>query len=367
VAHSRRVFVIVSSLVICAAAALPARAAEYRKCFLNEDGGGWGMVTTEPDWGGTTRSNNDIPSGAWPANPDGFMFGPGHQPAPDFTHSWGLVKFDLMGLIGTSQRATGDATVSFDIWWNHFCYAWLEHYDPDVAPFIPGSLAIYEIPAGKVPGSVIPLPGSSASDPGGYRYAFNEASYDSITSGGTDEWLPTCENVGEPLVLWDGIEHDDPAPGSPVGRYIEFTIPQAVINRWIAHPETYNGLLLAAIEEDWQFRNGGVYASLWRQGGTSFSYGANYLTFDYALDTRVPGDANGDGAVTDADYTIWADHYGEANAGWSGGDWNEDGLVSDADYTIWADNYGRTGNVPEPATMVVLVIASVAGSLRRRR
>ena len=46
------------------------------------------------------------------------------------------------------------------------------------------------------------------------------------------------------------------------------------------------------------------------------------------------------GAVTDADYTIWADNYGATGATPAMGDFNGDGLVTDADYTLWADNYG---------------------------
>jgi len=49
------------------------------------------------------------------------------------------------------------------------------------------------------------------------------------------------------------------------------------------------------------------------------------------------------------------------------GDANEDGNVTDADYTIWADNDGATGDgVPEPMSMTLLAIGALA-SLRRRR
>jgi hypothetical protein len=77
----------------------------------------------------------------------------------------------------------------------------------------------------------------------------------------------------------------------------------------------------------------------------------------------VPGDANGDGMVTDADYTIWADNYGLPGDP-SMGDFNGDGFISDADYTIWADNYGAGVPVPEPCSLAVLLVGF--GLLRRR-
>jgi Dockerin type I domain len=84
---------------------------------------------------------------------------------------------------------------------------------------------------------------------------------------------------------------------------------------------------------------------------------------------ELPGDANGDGVVSDADYTIWADHYGQTNASWSMGDFNGSGTVTEADYTIWADHYGSTtqGTVPEPTGLVTAAIVGLTLTSRRRR
>jgi hypothetical protein len=92
---------------------------------------------------------------------------------------------------------------------------------------------------------------------------------------------------------------------------------------------------------------------------------------DYALswmspDGLAPGDANNDGEVTDADYTIWADNHGQSG-GPGTGDFNFDGLISDADYTVWADGGGMVaGTTPAPAPLAILAVAS-ALMLRRRR
>jgi hypothetical protein len=82
---------------------------------------------------------------------------------------------------------------------------------------------------------------------------------------------------------------------------------------------------------------------------------------------RLAGDGNNDGAVTDADYTIWADNFGASGATVDTGDYNGDGEVTDADYTIWADNFGaELATTPEPATLSVLTAAGLL-LLRRKR
>jgi formylglycine-generating enzyme required for sulfatase activity len=77
------------------------------------------------------------------------------------------------------------------------------------------------------------------------------------------------------------------------------------------------------------------------------------------------GDFNFDTRVSDADYTIWADHYGEFYI-WA--DHNFDHQVTDADYTIWADNYGYgMGSVPEPGCAALLMASALAMMGRRRK
>jgi hypothetical protein len=54
-----------------------------------------------------------------------------------------------------------------------------------------------------------------------------------------------------------------------------------------------------------------------------------------------PGDANGDGLVNEADYTIWLAHFPQqVGGGASVGDFNGDGHVNGTDYAIWLNNYG---------------------------
>jgi len=53
-----------------------------------------------------------------------------------------------------------------------------------------------------------------------------------------------------------------------------------------------------------------------------------------------PGDFNGDGTVSGADYVIWANNFDGSDSSLAPGSHNNDGVVSGADYVIWASNFG---------------------------
>jgi hypothetical protein len=65
----------------------------------------------------------------------------------------------------------------------------------------------------------------------------------------------------------------------------------------------------------------------------------------------LPGDANGDGKVDDADYAIWRTNYNQTKTGGASiGDFNTNGKVEGLDYLIWLTNFGKTsGPSPTPA------------------
>ena len=87
-----------------------------------------------------------------------------------------------------------------------------------------------------------------------------------------------------------------------------------------------------------------------------------------ATGTSLPGDANRDGIVDQADYTLWYNHYGATGAAWGDGDFNSDGIVDQADYTAWYNHYGATGGaVPEPMAFVLLSVGGMALAARRKR
>ena len=90
----------------------------------------------------------------------------------------------------------------------------------------------------------------------------------------------------------------------------------------------------------------------------------------------IPGDANRDGKVDGSDVTILAGNWqygvtGTADASWAMGDFNGDGKVDGSDVTILAGNWqagvnAAAASVPEPSTIVGLLMLCVTGFLMRR-
>jgi len=103
------------------------------------------------------------------------------------------------------------------------------------------------------------------------------------------------------------------------------------------------------------------------------------------------GDANLDGLVNAADFTILAANFNQPVTSWDQGDFNYDGIVNAADFTDLAANFNQSvsgadvsagdvaaldafaaangislANVPEPANGAMTAMAGL-GILRRRR
>jgi hypothetical protein len=85
----------------------------------------------------------------------------------------------------------------------------------------------------------------------------------------------------------------------------------------------------------------------------------------------LPGDYNQDGSVNAADYTVWRDNLGSTTALP-----NDDTTgVGPDDYIRWKTNFGQTAGAgsntfgqavaPEPATLVLLMLAAAGWCLRR--
>ncbi len=77
----------------------------------------------------------------------------------------------------------------------------------------------------------------------------------------------------------------------------------------------------------------------------------------------LPGDTDMDRKVTFADYIVLERNFGASNATWAMGDFNGDGRVTFADYVILEGGFGKS--VPEPMTLLVLVVSMLAGPKRK--
>ena len=70
------------------------------------------------------------------------------------------------------------------------------------------------------------------------------------------------------------------------------------------------------------------------------------LNWNLRSAAHKPGDANEDGIVNGADFSIWLNNYSKiiptpVTNSHRNGDFNSDGVVNGADFSIWLNNYGR--------------------------
>ncbi len=86
----------------------------------------------------------------------------------------------------------------------------------------------------------------------------------------------------------------------------------------------------------------------------------------------LPGDANYDGTVNEADAAILASNWlTEEDAAWTMGDFNGDGNVNDLDATLLASNWqvgaSDQASLPEPGTLVLLLVGMSVLLVSRKR
>jgi hypothetical protein len=92
----------------------------------------------------------------------------------------------------------------------------------------------------------------------------------------------------------------------------------------------------------------------------------------------ILGDYNRNGVVDAADYTVWRNSLGATGTGLAADGDNtgaSTGVIDQADYAVWKTHFGMTAGsgalsgatVPEPGTMVLLILAATVMRLRRRQ
>jgi hypothetical protein len=92
-----------------------------------------------------------------------------------------------------------------------------------------------------------------------------------------------------------------------------------------------------------------------------------------AVAPMLPGDYNDDGVVDAADYTVWRDHW---NTPFEMPNDETPGMVDDDDYDVWVSHFGEAqsggaslgggANVPEPASLVLVIVVSIMSVPRSR-
>jgi hypothetical protein len=89
----------------------------------------------------------------------------------------------------------------------------------------------------------------------------------------------------------------------------------------------------------------------------------------------LAGDYNGSGTVDAADYTLWRNSLG-AVGGALPADGNGNGSIDAGDYLVWRNNFGQSigtgagagsATIPEPSTLMLLLLTAVISSMLRIR
>lgn len=90
------------------------------------------------------------------------------------------------------------------------------------------------------------------------------------------------------------------------------------------------------------------------------------------------GDYNNNGTVDAADYVLWRNSIGQSVNPGLGADGDLNGIIDDGDFTIWKSNFGKAvpnvpadagatlAAVPEPASLLLLFVATLTALTRRR-
>jgi hypothetical protein len=108
-------------------------------------------------------------------------------------------------------------------------------------------------------------------------------------------------------------------------------------------------------------------------GGITWTPARDVIHVEQAPDGYPPGDYNKDYIVDGADYVVWRRTLGRTGAGLAAdGDWS--GKVDAGDFRVWRANFRQTAasgadmtaSVPEPASVILLVLGMSVMLIRRR-
>jgi hypothetical protein len=151
------------------------------------------------------------------------------------------------------------------------------------------------------------------------------------------------------------------------------------VGDWLQNLATSNQLVETFFKGSTEVAPGGQLAlgNLFTAGGmedvkgriTTFDNLLNVLPVEFVTAAGITGDYSNNGVVDAADYVIWRDNLNTANTLPND---STPGTVNQADYDAWRTNFGRTSGsgasqlsgaasaVPEPATVLLLLMAAAA-------
>jgi len=173
-------------------------------------------------------------------------------------------------------------------------------------------------------------------------------------------------------------------PAVGIGSFAD-PLRDSVNNSWLIATVTYNVLAIGENSETQLFLEIGPIGLNQANGSTSDANvvfgdatdamnatlnghdnrGVHPGNFDAKILPRLlPGDADRNGAVQQADYDIWRASFGSNTQ--LAADHNKNGIVDSADYVIWRDNLGLSAGsggaiaTPEPSAATTVSIALMA-------
>lgn len=184
------------------------------------------------------------------------------------------------------------------------------------------------------------------------------------------EGAPATFRVG---VMTDGLDAAHFAAGEVFLTHVVDNVPVATISSGALSRNRFVDMHffdISGAQPGDQF----VFSAMRGEGDPDFANaGISGFTFDiFSAPAGVPGDYNENNFVDAADYTVWRDRLGQAITLPNEDPNTTPGQVTNEDYDFWKSQFSGGGGaaavgVPEPASLLLLLIASLIGFTARHR
>jgi hypothetical protein len=190
--------------------------------------------------------------------------------------------------------------------------------------------------------------------------------------------LGTIVTGQNPLVATLGIRNTAAAPADDLAGTFALAAPAFNLNGFSAFgPDaagaTHGGLAIELDDSAVGMFTGQITLQPRSTNPQPFSMDLTPITIRLTAEVQLAGDYNADGVVDASDFVMWRDSVGTQTT--LAGD-PTPGSVTQADYYVWRSNFRRTSGgmsahladapaVPEPTTVLLLIMVGLAVSLTR--